>query len=121
MKKILAALLAAVLVLGMTACGSEQEKPIGQQIYGVIVDTNPEDRTLTVRDEGEERIFGDSTTIDCEEAPVRPAGSDAAELSFLDLVPGDKVLLSFSEDARKDLQKGKKTVKVIKIEVEPLG
>lgn len=121
MKKIFAALLAAVLILGMTACGSEQSKPIGDQLYAVIIDTDPENRTMLVKDPGDEGIFGEARWIDCEEAPVRPMGSDAAELSFLDLTPSDKVLLSLSEDAREDLREGKDMIKVIKIEVEPVG
>ena len=117
MKKITALLLVLVLALSLGACGKE-EKAVDARMKAVIVDVDPDTRSLTVRDLGNEGIFGEKTTIDCEEAPVRPMGSLNEELSFLDLEPGDVVTLSFSEEAREALKKGEPVIEAIQVEVD---
>ena len=117
MKKSIAFLLAALLILGLAACGQEEAAPIDTKLTAVIMDVDPDNRSLKVRDPGSGEIFGDYTMIDCREAPVRPAGSLNEEISFLDLQPGDRVQLSFSEKAREALQNGERTVPALQIEV----
>ena len=114
MKKITAAALALLLLLSLAACGREQ-KQVGFEHYAIIIDVDPDNRTLLVRDPGDEKIFGKKTTIDCTEAPVRPRGSDSQELSFLDLEPGDRILLTFGDEGRKTLSKGKPMAKAATI------
>ena len=117
MKKITAAALALVLLLTLAACGREQ-KQVGPENYAILIEVDPENRTLLVRDPGDEKVFGKKTTIDCTEAPVRPMGTDAQELSFLDLEPGDRVLLTFGEEGIKSLSRGESTAKALTVQVE---
>ena len=117
MKKITALLLALILTLALGACGSDpihQEEKISREVgpesFAVLVEVDPNTRSFTIRDAGQEEVWGDGlVTIDCLEAPVYEEDNVAEEFSFLDLEPGDKVKLFLGEKARKALQKGETT------------
>ena len=116
MKKLIVLLLAAVCVISLAGCGS-QEKEVAPQMEALIVDTDPDNRIITVADAGEQRIFGKDTLVDCEEAPVYREGDTVSEISFLDLEPGDRIRITFDEKAQKALSKGKKEVSAQQVEI----
>ena len=117
MKKMIALLLTAVCLVSLAACGAE-EKEVPPQMEAMIVDTDPDNRSITVEDlPGAERIFGRKTLVDCEDAPVYHEGDTGAEISFLDLETGDRIRLTLGDKARKDLGKGKTEISALQVEI----
>ena len=116
MKKMAVLLLAAVCVMALAGCGS-QGKDVAPQLDALILDTDPENRIITVEDVPEQRVFGRSTRVDCGEAPVYHEGDTVSEISFLDLEPGDRIRITFNEKAQKALSKGKREVSALQVEI----
>ena len=114
MKKAIALVLLLTLTLSLGACG-KPEKEVPEKIPALLVEVDPENRYLSC-EPAQEGVFRSGLTIDCSEAPVYQQ-NQTEEMSFLDLEPGDRVVLTFDEAGRKDIGKNEDPVRAVRVDV----
>ena len=97
----------------MAACGVSEEAPLCLGVDAVITQVDLDQRTVTVKDPGEEGVFGEACLVRCEDAPVLYCAYDTQEireLSLEDLMVGDESRLGIRATELEALRSGGEAV-----------
>lgn len=97
----------------LASCGASEEDSLCLGVDAVITQVDLDQRTVTVKDPGEEGVFGEACLVRCEDAPVLYCAYDTQEireLSLEDLMVGDEILLGIRATELEALRSGGEAV-----------
>lgn len=122
-KKIMGLLLALSMILVFTGC-ENQETDECSVVNAVVTDVDAKAGTLTVKDPGNENIFGEKAVIDCAFASLLYCDYDTGdlmELSLRDFNIQDEVIIQIYLSELEKLQEDNGASSPLKVKQVQLG